>query len=116
MRAHSKSLLAICAGLMATAASADEVSQSFAELGAKPPSLQWFNFSDDQHDWHSHSAPKLDTQHSGSWEYGVANYGKHDYGWKDYDYCTPIPEPSTYAMMALGLLGIGVYARRRKAD
>ncbi len=28
---------------------------------------------------------------------------------------TPIPEPSTYALMLLGLAGVGALARRRRA-
>jgi hypothetical protein len=29
---------------------------------------------------------------------------------------TPVPEPSTYALMGLGMFGIGLVARRRRAD
>ncbi len=120
MHAYAKSLLAICAGLIATAVSADDDHKSFAELGAKPPSLQSFNFSDGSKDdggksWQSQSIPKLDTKHGASWSHGVPTYGKSGYDWQNYENCSPIPEPSTYAMMALGLLGVGFYARRRKA-
>jgi len=31
-------------------------------------------------------------------------------------FITPIPEPATYGLMALGLMGVAVAARRRKAD
>jgi lysozyme family protein len=31
------------------------------------------------------------------------------------DCAQPIPEPSTYAMAALGLVGLGVWSRRKKA-
>jgi PEP-CTERM motif len=136
MRSCPKSLLAVCAGLFATATFADDGHKSFAELGAMSPSSHSFKFSNDKDDkddwgksWQSQSIPKLDTKHG--WSHGVPSYGKgdHDFGkfdfgkyghgkddydWKDYDYCTPVPEPSTYAMMALGLVGVGVYARRRK--
>ena len=140
MHAYAKSLLAICAGLIATAVSADDDHKSFAELGAKPHSSQSFNFSDGSKDdggksWQSQSIPKLDTNHGASWSHGVPTYGKQDFGkgdfgqydfgkhgydkpgydWQNYENCSPIPEPSTYAMMALGLLGVGFYARRRKA-
>ncbi|MFZ2650099.1 MAG: PEP-CTERM sorting domain-containing protein [Burkholderiaceae bacterium] len=84
-----KLMLALCAGLIATAASADDV-DSFEELSTtytptySPP---------------SYSVPHLDMNYT-------------DVG----DYCAVVPEPSTYALMTLGLLGLGVVARRRKAD
>jgi len=37
-------------------------------------------------------------------------------GHQDQIFAAPVPEPSTYAMLAAGLLGIGFVARRRTAD
>ena len=43
-------------------------------------------------------------QHHGAWKY-------EDYA----DYCTPVPEPQTYALLIAGLGLLTVVARRRKA-
>jgi hypothetical protein len=52
-------------------------------------------------------------------KYDVSNfqgYGHHGH-WKPEptgDYCTPIPEPQTYALLIMGLGALTVVARRRK--
>lgn len=42
----------------------------------------------------------------GIWDSGTVSFGN----------IGVVPEPATYGLMALGLLGIGVAARRRQAD
>jgi len=57
-------------------------------------------------------------EHEREWSVGDGwKYDSKDYWNADYDsYCAPIPEPQTYAMMALGLMLVAWTVRRRSSQ